>query len=157
MLPAEPLTSAPREGGYNDDYKTLPGLSTVAGGLPADLTPPRSRSPVSRFDEPTEFSIDEAIAHLGTNGGRFQLKLLFGTGTFMVSTSLQFSILSFLGSIVQCQLPGWNVSDESAALLATLVFFGMLVGTFVWGTLADMYGRKPVRPLSFFLTHETNL
>lgn len=89
-----------------------------------------------------EYTIEDAIAYLPI--GKFHLKLLLGTGMFMISTSLQFSILSFLAFIIQCQLPQWKVTDSSAALLSTLVFFGMLVGTFLWGYLSDKYGRKPV-------------
>ena len=129
MIPASPVDE-------DDEVRASPT------GLERMVTPPRSSSPASRFTEPTEFSLDEAIAHIGT--GRFQVKLLFCTGAFMTSTSIQFSILSFLAFIIQCQVPEWHISDDSAASLSTLVFFGMLVGTFLWGTLSDQYGRKPV-------------
>jgi hypothetical protein len=105
--------------------------------------PPRDATQSPRnFVDGTELNLDEAIAYLGT--GKFQIKLLICCGLFMISVSLQFSILSFLGFIVQCERKDWNVTDSGVALLSTLVFLGMLVGTLFWGALSDVYGRKPV-------------
>jgi len=94
------------------------------------------------FADTAEFSLDEAIVYIGN--GNFQVRLLVCVGVFMITTALQFSILSFLGFIVQCEIPEWGVTDGSAAALSTLLFFGMLVGTPFWGSLSDNYGRKPV-------------
>ena len=104
----------------------------------SSLTAPSPR----RFDDGQEFSLEEAILYLGT--GRFQIKLLFLVGMFMISISLQFALLGFLGFIVQCEMTEWAVSDRATALLSTLVFLGMLLGTLAWGSLSDIHGRKPV-------------
>ena len=118
----------------------LNGISSSdgnGGGAPYSTAPsPR------QFEDGQEFSLDEAVLHIGT--GRFQVKLLFLVGLFMISISIQFALLAFLGFIVQCEMTEWQVTDRTAALLSTLVFLGMLLGTLAWGTLSDMYGRKPV-------------
>eukprot|EP00466_Bigelowiella_natans_P015909 jgi/Bigna1/67844/fgenesh1_pg.4_\ len=51
---------------------------------------------------------------------------------------MEMMMLSFLGPAVKCE---WNVDNAKLSLLTTVVFFGMLFGTYFWGILADRYGR----------------
>jgi len=85
--------------------------------------------------------LDHVIAEIGV--GRFHVRLLMCVGAFMLASSTQFALVSFLGFSVQCEEPAWLVTTSQASLLSMLIFFGMLVGTMFWGWLGDCAGRKP--------------
>ena len=58
-----------------------------------------------------------------------------------MADSFEMILLAFIGPMVRCE---WQCSSFEEAALTTVVFLGMILGGFVWGTLADHYhfGRK---------------
>mmetsp|Transcript_35713 Transcript_35713/g.60497 ORF Transcript_35713/g.60497 Transcript_35713/m.60497 type:complete len:525 (+) Transcript_35713:97-1671(+) len=80
--------------------------------------------------------MEEAINSIGF--GKAQMKLAAITGFFVAADAMEMMMLSFLGPAVKCE---WNVDNAKLSLLTTVVFFGMLFGTYFWGILADRYGR----------------
>lgn len=47
--------------------------------------------------------------------------------------------MSFLGPAIRCE---WGVSPEAEAGLGSAVFAGMLMGSSLWGAVADALGRR---------------
>ena len=92
-------------------------------------------------EQTTVADINTLIRDIGV--GRFHVWLLFSVGMFMLASSTQFALVSFLGFTVQCQEPTWLVTTSEVSLLAMLIFAGMLIGTMFWGQMGDRFGRKP--------------
>lgn len=53
--------------------------------------------------------------------------------------AMEMMLLSFIGPEVHCD---WGVTGTQEALLTSVVFVGMLIGSQLWGALADARGRK---------------
>ena len=81
--------------------------------------------------------LDEVISRIGV--GKFQIKLLFIVGTFVVADALEVMMISFISPALACD---FNLTDSSKAVLTTMVFIGMFFGGFAWGIYEDRYGRK---------------
>ncbi|MGZ8750082.1 MAG: MFS transporter [Pseudonocardia sp.] len=79
----------------------------------------------------------EAIDRLGF--GPFQRRLFLVCGVTWAADAAEIFLLSFA-------LPGFSeefdLSRESAGLVVTATFAGMLVGAWFWGALADRVGRR---------------
>ena len=56
-----------------------------------------------------------------------------------MAESMELMLLSFVGPAVQQQ---WGLSSEEESYISSAVFFGMLVGAYSWGLLADAKGRR---------------
>lgn len=83
------------------------------------------------------YTVEEAIEHIGF--GRFQMKVMLAVGLFQATDALEMLLLSVLSPELRCefQLEEWQV-----ALITTIVFVGMFLGSSAWGTFADTYGRR---------------
>jgi len=82
-------------------------------------------------------SLDDAIDHCGF--GWFQIKLLFVAGACWMSESMEMMLLSVLSPILTCR---WKLSGFMEASITTVVFLGMMVGSVMWGTISDRWGRR---------------
>jgi len=82
------------------------------------------------------FAMEDGIN--GAGFGRAQFKLIAITGFFQAADAMEMMMLSFLGPAVQCE---WDLTSTQVSALTTVVFVGMLFGTYFWGILADRYGR----------------
>ncbi|KAH6800724.1 Major facilitator superfamily protein [Perilla frutescens var. hirtella] len=51
---------------------------------------------------------------------------------------MEIMILSFIGAAVGSE---WHLSPGEKSMISTVVFAGMLVGSFFWGVTSDNYGR----------------
>uniref|UniRef100_A0A6A7G016 Synaptic vesicle glycoprotein 2B n=1 Tax=Hirondellea gigas TaxID=1518452 RepID=A0A6A7G016_9CRUS len=60
-------------------------------------------------------------------------------GLANASDAMELLCLSILLPAAQCDL---SMSSEEKGWLNAMVFFGMMVGGYVWGTLGDVYGRR---------------
>mmetsp|Transcript_10641 Transcript_10641/g.20851 ORF Transcript_10641/g.20851 Transcript_10641/m.20851 type:complete len:462 (-) Transcript_10641:26-1411(-) len=81
-------------------------------------------------------TMEEAIDTAGF--GWFQIKLVLITGFCISADAMELMMLSFLGPAAKCE---WGLSTSQVSLLTTVVFLGMLFGTYFWGAIADRYGR----------------
>jgi MFS family permease len=52
---------------------------------------------------------------------------------------MQVSLLSFVST---CAGADWDLTDSEVALIASMVFIGVLLGALFWGPFADKYGRR---------------
>ncbi|KAK3759668.1 hypothetical protein RRG08_026052 [Elysia crispata] len=92
---------------------------------------------------PEEFSVQEAIDHIGF--GWFQIKLSVISGLTWMADSMEIMLLSILGPVLSCQ---WDLQPWKQALLTTLVMVGMATGSSFWGKMSDKHGRKTALALA---------
>ncbi|KAG5562562.1 hypothetical protein RHGRI_005331 [Rhododendron griersonianum] len=88
-------------------------------------------------DEDQNYSLDEALVAVGF--GKFQFFVLLYAGMGLVSEAMEMMLLSFIGPAVQA---AWGLSSHEESLLTTVVFAGMLVGTYTSGIVSDNFGRS---------------
>jgi MFS family permease len=88
-------------------------------------------------------SIDEAINRIKM--GRFQLQVLFATGTCFMADSMQVMLLSFLTRLLQRE---WEFDETIASAITSCLFAGAMVGTLILGPAGDRVGRKPILIIS---------
>ncbi|KAF6155202.1 hypothetical protein GIB67_019728 [Kingdonia uniflora] len=91
----------------------------------------------------TMFSVDQALVSMGF--GKFHGLILAYAGMGWVSEAMEMMLLSFVGPAVQSE---WGLSSRQESLITSVVFAGMLVGGYLWGVVADNYGRRK----GFFIT-----
>ncbi|XP_029300467.1 synaptic vesicle 2-related protein [Cottoperca gobio] len=92
----------------------------------------------SGFDQAEEtFTVDDALEAIGF--GKFQWKMSVLTGLSWIGDAMEMMILSILGPQLHCE---WRLPGYQVALITSVVFAGMGIGSPVWGNVADTYGRK---------------
>jgi MFS family permease len=84
-------------------------------------------------------TVDEAIERLGM--GPFQIKVLVAAGLCFAADAMQVLLLSFLCEVLRVE---WDLTDEKTASITSVLFLGAMLGTVIFGPLADRRGRKPV-------------
>ena len=100
------------------------------------------RGTYSTFDEDSSFSdetftAEKAIECIGF--GRFQVFVGLGASLSWIADSIELMVISILGPVLICE---WGTTVYEEALITTLVFSGMLVGSPLLGWIADVYGRR---------------
>ncbi|XP_072020579.1 synaptic vesicle glycoprotein 2C-like isoform X2 [Amphiura filiformis] len=82
---------------------------------------------------------DEAVEAAGI--GKFTWLLAFVCGWANASDSVEIVSVSFLLPAAEQDL---NLSSTDKGVLNSIIFVGMLVGSLLWGSLADIQGRRKV-------------
>lgn len=85
------------------------------------------------------FSCDDAIELVGF--GRYQRRLLLVTGALFSTDAMQMMLVSFASPAARCH---FNLTIAEEALIASILFVGMFVGSYALGVMADKYGRRIV-------------
>ncbi|GFY38302.1 synaptic vesicle 2-related protein [Trichonephila inaurata madagascariensis] len=115
---------------------------------PNDSTEPTSVFPDNEEDKntdrPTEISYtgdvyDMADAIDKGGFGWYQILVTFLGGMVWFTAASQIMVLTFIGDFLACR---WNIYRWQNALLLSLLFFCMSIGSPVFGYLSDHYGRK---------------
>ncbi|KAI6649164.1 Synaptic vesicle 2-related protein isoform X1 [Oopsacas minuta] len=110
------------------------------------FTPNKPSTPVSPTPgEKLEFTVDEAIEKIGF--GMFQLRLSVFSALVWMADAMEMMMLAVLAPAVQCQ---WSLSTYEEAMITTVVFIGMMLGSPPFGILSDRYGRRRTLWLSSF-------
>jgi len=89
-----------------------------------------------------DFSADEVDyedALSAASYGRFHWWFLFVCGWANASDAVEILCVSFLLPSAECDL---DLTSKDKGWLSAVVFLGMLVGGYVWGSLGDTYGRR---------------
>eukprot|EP01084_Bolivina_argentea_P155231 270526_1 len=73
--------------------------------------------------------------------GYFQYRLLFFNGCLHASFAMEMMLLSFLLPKLKSE---WSLLPPYDGIIGAIVFIGMLLGTIIWSTISDKYGRKKV-------------
>ena len=82
-------------------------------------------------------SIDKALESLPFSF--FHYRLIVMCGFAFMADALEVSLLSFLSTCVGAE---WDLSHSQKATITSVVFGGTIVGSLVWGQVADRYGRR---------------
>lgn len=85
-------------------------------------------------DAPT---VDDLLDDIGI--GWFQYRLLIVCGLTFMCDAMEVFLLSFLSI---CAGNDFDLTNRQIALISSAAFAGILVGSFVWGPIADVFGRK---------------
>jgi MFS family permease len=86
---------------------------------------------------PETYSLDEALDTFGL--AKFQYLIIAIGGLAYTADAMEIMVLSFLGPIMKCQ---YRIGGEEEASMTTVVFIGMCIGAWLFGNVADAYGRK---------------
>ncbi|CAI5458066.1 unnamed protein product [Closterium sp. Yama58-4] len=79
------------------------------------------------------------LLHPPPGFGPYQLFLVCYTGLAWLADAMEMILLSFVGPAARCEF-GLSAAEES--LIASVVFLGVFLGSYVWGLVADAYGRR---------------
>lgn len=88
---------------------------------------------------------DYETAISATGYGFFHYWLVFIGGFANASDAIEILCVSILLPAAQCDL---NMTSTDKGWLSSMVFFGMMVGGYIWGCLGDIYGRRKVLMVS---------
>uniref|UniRef100_A0A8C2ZZ79 SV2 related protein b n=1 Tax=Cyclopterus lumpus TaxID=8103 RepID=A0A8C2ZZ79_CYCLU len=91
------------------------------------------------------FTVDDALEAFGF--GKFQWKMSVLTGLSWIGDAMEMMILSILGPQLHCE---WRLPSYQVALITSVVFVGMAIGSTVLGNVSDIYGRKAGLKISMF-------
>lgn len=91
------------------------------------------------IDRPKHIDIDEAIDLCGM--GSYQWWLILAIGLLFSADSTEVLLLSFVSQVLRAN---WGISVTEASTLVGVVFGGQIVGSIIFGPLADAVGRRKV-------------
>ena len=89
-----------------------------------------------------------ALKHVGF--GLFHVLLIAMNGVALMSDAVEVLAISFVLPILR-EPEEFGVTDSQNALLSSVIFIGMLFGSYCWGGFADVVGRRQVLLLSLAL------
>ncbi|XP_047739462.1 synaptic vesicle glycoprotein 2B, partial [Hyalella azteca] len=89
---------------------------------------------------------DDAV--VATGFGKFHYTVVLVGGLANASDAIELLCVSLLLPAAQCDL---HMSSQDKGWLNAMVFFGMMLGGYVWGALGDMYGRRRVLVVSLLV------
>lgn len=115
------------------DHIHQTGLQIVASKQQskASLDPERGYTSKADFEQAIEL----------TGYGRFHYILLAICGLVSTSEEMDVISMSFILPSAQCDL---DLNTQSKGWLNSIIFIGMMVGAYAWGSVADSLGRKKV-------------
>ncbi|GLH05621.1 Organic cation transporter-like protein [Gryllus bimaculatus] len=106
-----------------------------------DIIPPEKLKPdVEKGKETFERADFEKAIEL-TGYGKFHYFLLAVCGFVSTSEEMDVISMSFILPSAQCDL---KLSTQTKGWLNSIIFIGMMVGAYAWGSVADSLGRKKV-------------
>lgn len=106
------------------------GLGYPSSNGDVDKTPPAQ---VKKAD------FEQAIELAGY--GKFHYILLAICGLVSTSEEMDVISMSFILPSAQCDL---DLNTQTKGWLNSIIFIGMMMGAYVWGSIADAIGRKKV-------------
>lgn len=107
----------------------------MSQSLPKQGPPPPSQQ--------RTFTCNEAVEAVGF--GRFQLMVILICGLCWMADGMEMVLVGFISPAVLCE---FGITDVELTLLTSAVFVGLMIGSIVWGVVADSYGRR----MGFFAT-----
>ena len=116
-----------------EQYRSFDPEKADASAPSFHQLPPPYSNDVTRAD------FETAIEQTGY--GKFHYILLGICGLVSTSEEMDVISMSFILPSAQCDL---NLNTHTKGWLNCIIFVGMMVGAYVWGSLADSLGRKRV-------------
>ena len=91
----------------------------------------------------TEYEV--ALKHLGF--GPFHVFLMIVNGIAFCADAVEILSLAFVLPLLN-KPDEFGISNAEGAVLSSVIFIGMLFGSYIWGSIADIAGRRPTLLLS---------
>ncbi|XP_012498222.1 PREDICTED: putative transporter SVOPL [Propithecus coquereli] len=101
-------------------------------------------SPEPQPTESKTFTVEDAVETIGF--GRFHIALFLIMGSTGVVEAMEIMLLAVVSPVIRCE---WQLENWQVALVTTMVFFGYMVSSILFGLLADRYGRWKILLISF--------
>ncbi|ERE86774.1 putative transporter SVOPL [Cricetulus griseus] len=96
-------------------------------------------SPEPQQKETKTFTVEDAVETIGF--GRFHIALFLIMGSTGVVEAMEIMLIAVVSPVIRCE---WHLENWQVAFVTTMVFFGYMVSSILFGLLADRYGRwKP--------------
>ncbi|CAK1580938.1 unnamed protein product [Parnassius mnemosyne] len=139
MVETDPGPKKPHNCDVKDEHQLNgPGSKTVdLGVVPSLKTSAKCDPEKAPNSEKADF--ERAIELTGY--GRFHYLLLAVCGLVSTSEEMDVISMSFILPSAQCDL---NLTTQTKGWLNSIIFIGMMVGAYAWGSVADSVGRKRV-------------
>ena len=80
-----------------------------------------------------------ALKYIGF--GLFHVLLMFINGVALSSDAIEVLSIAFILPVIR-EKNEFDITDWQNALLSSIVFLGMLFGSYLWGSLSDLSGRR---------------
>ncbi|KAF6019374.1 hypothetical protein EB796_022341 [Bugula neritina] len=125
-------------GGDETEALIVPSSCSKLQPDAADVTDYQSTNNNDKKDG-APLTLDEAVEMIGF--GRFQIWMLMVFGWCRLADALGNLAPSYIMPKVSCE---FEASDLELSLFPSTGLAGILVGSFVWGSIADIKGRIPV-------------
>ncbi|XP_038222112.1 synaptic vesicle glycoprotein 2C-like [Zerene cesonia] len=139
MVETDPGPKKPHNCDVKSDHQLNgPGSKTAELGVVTSLKSPVKFDPEKGAN--TEKADFEKAIEL-TRYGRFHYLLLAVCGLVSTSEEMDVISMSFILPSAQCDL---DLTTETKGWLNSIIFIGMMVGAYAWGSVADSLGRKRV-------------
>ncbi|XP_012369673.1 putative transporter SVOPL [Octodon degus] len=90
------------------------------------------------------FTVEDAVETIGF--GRFHVALFLIMGSTGVVEAMEIMLIAVVSPVIRCE---WHLENWQVAFVTTMVFFGYMVASVLFGLLADRYGRWKILLLSF--------
>ncbi|XP_060234771.1 putative transporter SVOPL [Meriones unguiculatus] len=101
-------------------------------------------TPEPQQKETKTFTVEDAVETIGF--GRFHIALFLIMGSTGVVEAMEIMLIAVVSPVIRCE---WQLENWQVALVTTMVFFGYMVSSILFGLLADRYGRWKILLLSF--------
>jgi putative MFS transporter len=121
------------------DDAAAPLREVTADGKTVDSECEPETTTPQDLPQTSSLSVNGMVDAIGL--GRLQALVFIAAGLGFCGDSFELLVLSFIMPIFA---QDWGLSLQSVALATSVAFAGWLVGSAVWGLLADTFGRKRV-------------
>ncbi|XP_032763150.1 putative transporter SVOPL [Rattus rattus] len=101
-------------------------------------------APEPQQKETKTFTVEDAVETIGF--GRFHIALFLIMGSTGVVEAMEIMLIAVVSPVIRCE---WQLENWQVAFVTTMVFFGYMVSSILFGLLADRYGRWKILLLSF--------
>lgn len=116
-----------------------PGSKTAELGVAVPSLKTKVKGDPEKGSNSDKADFEKAIELTGY--GRFHYLLLAVCGLVSTSEEMDVISMSFILPSAQCDL---DLSTQTKGWLNSIIFIGMMVGAYAWGSVADSLGRKRV-------------
>uniref|UniRef100_A0A3P9P406 Synaptic vesicle glycoprotein 2A n=1 Tax=Poecilia reticulata TaxID=8081 RepID=A0A3P9P406_POERE len=133
---------------YEGEYQGIPradsGKGDLAGG-PGSITAGAQQfkdvgaSEAARRKDQEELAQQYETILQECGHGRFQWTLYFVLGLALMADGVEIFVVGFVLPSAEKDM---CLSEPSKSMLGLIVYFGMMVGAFLWGAMADRIGRR---------------
>lgn len=133
------------EVGIEEDKKLLANPALTA----SDKTYNKTQQDEEKKDRDGIYTDYEEVLHI-VGFGKAQIFILLGAGLVLASDSVEVLGIGYVLQYLRLESE-FGISLRQVALLSANAFIGMLIGSYLWGGLADISGRRTVLLMSLFV------